>query len=73
MNLILLIFLPARGLVWQACLKKTRVKSELLSNSDMLMMVEKGIRGGIYIGMQKQIISICKIIIKTLHHHTSCI
>ena len=48
MNLILLIFLPARGLVWQACLKKTRVKSELLSNSDMLMMVEKGIRGGIY-------------------------
>ena len=48
MNLILLIFLPAPGLVWQAYLKKERVKSELLTNNDMLMMVEKGIRGGIY-------------------------
>ena len=39
-------FLSAPGSVWQACLKKTRVKLELLNNNDMLMMVEKGIRGG---------------------------
>ena len=40
-------FLAAPGLVWQACLKKTEIKLELLSNVDMLLMVEKGIRGGI--------------------------
>ena len=36
------------GLSWQACFKKTGVKLELLTDHDMLMMVEKGIRGGIY-------------------------
>ena len=40
-------FLSAPGLVWQACLKKTGVKLELLIDPDMLLMVEKGIRGGI--------------------------
>ena len=40
-------FLFAPGLAWQACLKKTGVKFELLTNIDMLLMVEKGIRGGI--------------------------
>ena len=39
-------FLSASGLVWQACLKKTEVNLELLSNADMLLMVEKRIRGG---------------------------
>ena len=39
-------FLSAPGLAWQACLKKTEVKLELLNNLDMLLMVEKGIRGG---------------------------
>ena len=37
-------FLSAPGLAWQACLKKTEVKLELLTNVDMLLMVEKGIR-----------------------------
>ena len=36
----------APGLAWQACLKKTGVKVELLIDNDMLMMAEKGIRGG---------------------------
>ena len=31
----------------KACLKKTEVKLELLTDNDMLLMVEKGIRGGI--------------------------
>ena len=47
MNLIAPIFLSAPGIAWQACLKKTGVKPELLTDTDMLLMVEKGIRGGI--------------------------
>ena len=39
--------LSAPGLAWQACLKKTEVKLELLTKNDMLLIVEKGIRGGI--------------------------
>ena len=40
-------FLSAPELAWQAVLKKTEVKAELLTVIDMLLMVEKGIRGGI--------------------------
>ena len=39
-------FLTTPGLAWQACLKKAEVKLELLSDNDMLLMVEEGIRGG---------------------------
>ena len=46
-------FLSAPGLAWQACLKKTKVKLELLTNVDMLLMVEKGIRGGIFHAMHR--------------------
>ena len=46
MILILLIFCSAPGLAWQACLKKTEVELELLTDYDTLLMVEKGIRGG---------------------------
>ena len=35
------------GLAWDACLKITEVKLELLSDVDMLLMIEKGVRGGI--------------------------
>ena len=35
------------GLAWDACLKETRQSLELLSDYDMLMMFEQGIRGGI--------------------------
>ena len=36
----------APGLTWQACLKKTEVELELLTDEDMLLMVEAAIRGG---------------------------
>ena len=39
-------FYSPPGLAWQAWLKKTDIKLELLTNIDMLLMVEKGIRGG---------------------------
>ena len=40
-------FLSAPGLAWQACLKETKVELELLTDTDMLLMVEKVTRGGI--------------------------
>ena len=40
-------FLIDAGLAWQAALKKTEAELELLANNDMLLMVQKGIRGGI--------------------------
>ena len=40
-------FLSTPGLTWQACLRKTGVELKLLTNNDMLLMVEEGIRGGI--------------------------
>ena len=39
-------FLSTPGFAWKACLKKTNVKLELLTDNDMLLTFEKGIRGG---------------------------
>ena len=53
-------FLSAPGLAWQACLKKKGVKLELLTDIDMLLMVEKELEGEYvmqYIGMLKQIVN----------------
>ena len=40
-------YYTAPGLAWDAALKVTGVNLELLSDIDMLLMVEKGIRGGV--------------------------
>ena len=49
------------GLARQACLKKTGVKLELILDYDMLLMIEKGIRGGICQATHRYT--------KTLSHH----
>ena len=46
-------FLSLPGLAWQACLKKTNIELELLTDYDMLLMVEKGIRGEICHSIQR--------------------
>ena len=40
-------FLSLPRLAWQACLKKTNIELELLTDYNMCLMVEKGIGGGI--------------------------
>ena len=40
-------YFSASGLAWDAALKITKVQLELLSDPDMLLMMESGIRGGI--------------------------
>ena len=40
-------YYSAPGLAWDAALKITKVQLELLSDPDMLLMIESGIRGGI--------------------------
>ena len=53
-------FLSAPGLAWQACLKKKGIKLELLTDIDMLLMVEKELEAEYvmqYIGMLKQIVN----------------
>ena len=46
-------FVSLPGLAWQACLKKTNVELDLLTDYDMLLMVEEGIRGGICHAIQR--------------------
>ena len=40
-------FVSVPGLAWQACLKKTGVKLELLRDYNLVLMDENGIRSGI--------------------------
>ena len=47
MNQILQNFFSASELAWKAAFKKTEVKLELLADIDILLMVEKEIRGEI--------------------------
>ena len=48
MNSNLLVFFTAPRLTWQEVLEKAKVQLDVLTDIDMLLMVEKGIRGVIY-------------------------
>ena len=43
----IILILSATRLAWQPTFKKTKKKLDLLTDVDILLMVEKGIRGGI--------------------------
>ena len=46
-------FVSLPGLAWQACLKKTNVELESITDYDMLLMIEDGVRGGICHAIQR--------------------
>ena len=46
-------FLSAPALEWSAVLKKSKVKLDLLTDIDLLLMVENGRRGGIYYSISR--------------------
>ena len=46
-------FYTSPGLVWHACLKHTEIRPELLTDPDMLLMFERGIRSGITQAVRK--------------------
>ena len=46
-------FCTSPGLAWKACLKHTGIKLQLLTDPDMLLMFERGIRGGITQAVRK--------------------
>ena len=50
-HLDLVKFFSVPGLTWQAALKKIEVRLELLTDVDVLLMVERGIRGKICHGI----------------------
>ena len=59
-------FLSASGLAWQAALKKTKTKLDLLNNIDMLLKEEYVT---LFIDMQKLITDTLKIMIKVKNRH----
>ena len=64
-------FYSVPGLAWQACLQKTRVKLGLLTDIDMLLMIETSIRCGMCQAIYRHAKANNKymeIIIKTKNH-----
>ena len=65
----------APGLAQQAALKKTKVKLDLLTNIDVLLMVEKALKvleeeyATLFINMQKLITNTGKTMIKIKNRH----
>ena len=69
-------FLSVLGLSWQVCLKKAGIKLELLTDFDLLLLVEKVIRVGIchvIHGYAKASNKYMKDIIKLKNHCILCI
>ena len=67
-------FLSSQTLAWQAALKSTKVKLDLLTNIDMLLMVKKVLEEEyvtLFINMQKQITNTWKIMIKINNRYIS--
>ena len=66
-------FLAAPGLAWQGALKQAKVKLDLLTNIDTLLMVKKKVSEEEYVmlfpDMQKLIKHTSKIQIKIKNHH----
>ena len=62
-------FLSATGLAWQACFKKAGVELELLTDIDMLLIFEKGVKGEICHAIHRyaKTNNIWKIMIKAYH------
>ena len=50
-------FYTSPGLAWKACLKYTGIKLELLTDPDMLLMFERGIRCGIIQAVRKYVLA----------------
>ena len=48
-------FLSAPGLAWQACLKKTEIELKLVTDFNMLLMVEQGVKGGVCHAIHKYV------------------
>ena len=46
-------YYSAPGLAWDACLKKTKIQLELLTDVDMNLMIDEGCRGGMSIITQR--------------------
>ena len=65
-------FLSTPGLAWQAPLKKTKVKLDLLTDIYMLLMVKKELEKEYFIqviNIQKLMTNIRTIMIKIKNHH----
>ena len=65
-------FLSAHWLAWQAALKNTKVKLDLLTDIDMLIMAKKLLEEEyvtLFIGMQKLITNTWKFMIKIKNCH----
>ena len=48
-------FRSTPSLAWQGALKRTNVKLEFLANINMLLMVEKGIRDGLFHSIKRYV------------------
>ena len=58
-----LLYYTLPGLAWDAMLKITKIKLDLISDPNMYMMIENGIRGGISTVMKRHVEIIISILV----------